>query len=70
MTSELAKKECKACDGDALRQFKNQLDGGWHFADEQRLEKTFKFPDFRHALQFTNASAKSTTSKGIIQIFF
>jgi 4a-hydroxytetrahydrobiopterin dehydratase len=61
MTSDLAKKECKPCDGgtpplkgDALKQIQNRLDGGWKVVDEQRLEKEFKFPDFRHALEFVN----------------
>jgi 4a-hydroxytetrahydrobiopterin dehydratase len=61
MSSELAKKECKPCDGatpalrgDALKQMQNRLNGGWQVLDEQRLEKQFKFPDFRHALEFVN----------------
>jgi 4a-hydroxytetrahydrobiopterin dehydratase len=61
MSSDLAKKECKACDGgtpplkgDALKQMQNRLTGGWQVPDEQRLEKQFKFPDFRHALEFVN----------------
>lgn len=61
MTSDLAKKECKPCDGktpplkgDALKQMQNRLNGGWKILDEQRLEKEFKFPDFRHALEFVN----------------
>ncbi len=71
MTSELAQKKCKACDGgtpplkgDALRQFKNQLDAGWHVADEQRLEKQFKFPDFLQALQFTNRVGEIAEKQG------
>ena len=61
MTSDLAKKECKPCDsktsplkGDALKQMQNHLNDGWRVLDEQRLEKQFKFPDFRHALDFVN----------------
>lgn len=61
MSFELARKECKPCDGgtpalkgDALKQMQSKLDGGWRVLDEQRLEKEFKFPDFRHALDFVN----------------
>jgi 4a-hydroxytetrahydrobiopterin dehydratase len=61
MSSDLAKKECKPCDGgtpalkgDALKQMQNRLNGGWQVRDEQRLEKEFKFPDFRKALDFVN----------------
>ena len=61
MTSDLAKKECKACDGgtpplkgDALKQMQNRLNGGWRVLGDQKLEKEFKFPDFRKALDFVN----------------
>src|SRR5215469_15025531 len=61
MSTDLAKKECKACEGgtprlqgDALKQMQNRLDGGWQVLDEQRLERQFKFPEFRHALEFVN----------------
>lgn len=61
MISELAKKECKPCDsktpplkGEALKQMQARLRGDWKVLDEQRLEKEFKFPDFRHALEFVN----------------
>lgn len=61
MDSELAKKECKPCDGgttalkgDALKQMQSRLNGGWQVLNEQKLEKQFKFPDFRQALDFVN----------------
>ncbi|HEU6447786.1 MAG TPA: 4a-hydroxytetrahydrobiopterin dehydratase [Verrucomicrobiae bacterium] len=62
MISELAKKECKPCDGgtpvlkgDALREMINKLgDSGWNVLEEKRLEKKFRFPDFRLALDFVN----------------
>ena len=61
MSSELAQKECKPCQGgtpalkgDALKKMQGQLDGGWRVLDEQRLEKEFKFPDFQKALNFVN----------------
>ena len=60
MKSNLAKTEGKSdgetpqLKGDSLRQFQDQLDGGWRVADGRKLEKQFKFPDFLQALQFTN----------------
>jgi 4a-hydroxytetrahydrobiopterin dehydratase len=61
MTSDLAKKECTTCDGktpalkgDALKQMQSRLSNGWEVLNEQKLEKKFKFPDFRHALEFVN----------------
>jgi 4a-hydroxytetrahydrobiopterin dehydratase len=62
MTSEPPKNE--PLKGDALRHFKSQLSGGWHFADEQRLEKQFKFPDFRKALDFTNRVGEIAEQQG------
>lgn len=61
MISDLAKKQCAAGDsktpplkGEALKQMQSRLGGGWEIQNEQRLEKKFKFADFRHALEFVN----------------
>ncbi|HEY1662345.1 MAG TPA: 4a-hydroxytetrahydrobiopterin dehydratase [Verrucomicrobiae bacterium] len=43
---------------------KDKLDGGWQVAQEQRLEKQFKFPDFRHALEFTNRVGEIAEEQG------
>jgi 4a-hydroxytetrahydrobiopterin dehydratase len=61
MSTELAKKECKPCEGgisplkgDVLKQLEGKLKGGWRVLNEQKLEKEFKFPDFKTALTFVN----------------
>lgn len=61
MNTELAKKECKPCTegtpalkGEALKQMQSRLGAGWQVLNEERLEKEFKFPDFRQALAFVN----------------
>ena len=71
MSSELAKKECKACDGgtpalkgDALKKLQNQLNNGWQVLNEQKLEKEFKFPDFRQALAFVNRVGEIAEEQG------
>jgi len=58
---ELAKKECKPCEGgtpplkgQALRQMQEGLKDGWRVVNEERLEREFKFPDFRQTLGFVN----------------
>jgi 4a-hydroxytetrahydrobiopterin dehydratase len=60
MPSELAKKQCQACEGgtppikgDELKFMLSQLGGNWKILND-RLEKQFKFPDFRSALKFVN----------------
>ena len=59
--SELAKLECiPSRGGDAplegrdLKDFLEKLGGGWQAIDDRQLEKTFKFKNFRQALDFTN----------------
>jgi 4a-hydroxytetrahydrobiopterin dehydratase len=58
--NELAAKKCEPCDsGKALPEAKvkelhKKLGQGWQIADGHHLEKTFKFKDFREALDFTN----------------
>lgn len=59
--SDLASKECVPCRGgvpplagDELSQLMAQLGGGWQVVDGHHLEKDFRFPDFRGALDFTN----------------
>jgi len=71
MKSELAKKHCKPCDGetpplkgDALRQMSQQLGGDWKVVNEHHLEKQFKFPDFRKALEFTNHVGRIAEEQG------
>ena len=61
MASELAKKDCQPCKGgtpplkgDALKQLQKQLGDGWQVQDEKKLEKEYKFPDFKQALAFVN----------------
>jgi 4a-hydroxytetrahydrobiopterin dehydratase len=59
--SELAKKECVPSSGEdvplkgsELDEYLNWLGGGWQTIEEHHLEKTYKFKDFRRALEFTN----------------
>jgi 4a-hydroxytetrahydrobiopterin dehydratase len=56
----LADKECIPCRGgvpplrgEQLRGFALELGGDWQVIDEQRLEKTYRFKNFREALAFT-----------------
>lgn len=60
-TCELSKKSCVPCKGgvlplkgEKLTQLYGQLKKGWKVFDEHHLEKTYVFPDFKSALQFTN----------------
>jgi 4a-hydroxytetrahydrobiopterin dehydratase len=60
MNTTLAQKACTACKGDeaplkgeALEKLRGQLGEGWSVDKEHHLEKTFKFDDFRQALDFT-----------------
>jgi 4a-hydroxytetrahydrobiopterin dehydratase len=70
MTS-LAEKECVPCKGDIpalkgaeLKDFENQLKGGWRVVNERQLEKDYKFKDFREALSFTNKVGDLAEAQG------
>lgn len=56
----LADRACTPCrggvpplKGEMLSRFQEELAGNWEVVDEQRLEKSFKFKNFREALDFT-----------------
>ena len=58
--SELASKTCIPCKGgvsplkgDAVCVLQKQVEG-WEVVEEHHLFRTFKFPDFRKALEFVN----------------
>ena len=58
---KLAEKECVPCKGgvpplkgDEITQHLGELSKGWKVIREHHLEKTYKFEDFRGALDFTN----------------
>jgi 4a-hydroxytetrahydrobiopterin dehydratase len=59
--SDLAQKQCVACKGsvpplagDELARLARELDTAWQVVNAHHLEREFKFPNFRQALQFTN----------------
>jgi 4a-hydroxytetrahydrobiopterin dehydratase len=69
--SALADRACVPCrgnipplKGEMLSQYQNQLAGGWEVKDEQRLEKTYKFKNFREALDFTVRVGELAESAG------
>lgn len=68
--SELASKTCVPCrggvpplKGEELTALQKQV-GGWNVAEEHHITKTFKFPDFRNALEFVNRVGKLAEQQG------
>jgi len=60
--SELALLECVPSRGEGsplkgpdLKDYLERLGGGWQAVDDHHLEKTYKFKNFRQALDFTNS---------------
>jgi len=58
--SDLASKQCVPCRGgvpplagEELDGYQGQLGGGWEVVEGHHLEKTYRFEDFRQALDFT-----------------
>jgi len=70
MMSELASKTCVPCrggvpplHGEELTKLEAQLQD-WNVVNEHHLERTFKFPDFRTALSFTNRVGELAEEQG------
>lgn len=68
--SELASKKCVPCKGgvpplkgEALLALQKQVEG-WDAVEEHHLFKTFKFPDFRKALDFVNKVGEIAEEQG------
>jgi 4a-hydroxytetrahydrobiopterin dehydratase len=61
MSSDLANRRCVPCAGGVpplkggdLAALLEQLDNGWSVVEQHRLEKKYRFKNFREALDFTN----------------
>ena len=68
--SELAAKTCVPCrggvpplKGEELKALTSQVTG-WVATDEHHIEKTFTFPDFLKALEFTNRVGELAEQQG------
>jgi len=69
--SELAKKKCvhwivgaEPLKGDRLQTLFKQLEEGWKLIEEKRIEKIYKFKDFKEALGFVNDLGKIAEEEG------
>ena len=70
-SSELADRRCVPCQGgttplkgESLAEIRRLLGGDWTVVDEHHLEKTYKFKNFREALDFTNAVGEIAEQEG------
>ncbi|MFQ5664499.1 MAG: 4a-hydroxytetrahydrobiopterin dehydratase [Terriglobia bacterium] len=68
--TDLASKTCVPCrggvpplKGEELASLQKQVEG-WNVAEAHHITKTFKFPDFRHALTFVNRVGKLAEQQG------
>jgi 4a-hydroxytetrahydrobiopterin dehydratase len=59
--ADLASRECVPCRGgvpplrgEELARLARELGGDWRVVDEHHLEKQYRFPNFRDALDFVN----------------
>lgn len=69
--SELAKKKCVPCTvgtppltGKELQRTFKELEDGWELIEEKRIEKTYRFKDFKGALAFVNDLGKIAEEQG------
>jgi len=68
--SQLASKTCVPCRGEVpalkgeqLHAFSHQLPN-WNVVNEHHISRTFKFPDFRKALEFVNRVGEVAEQQG------
>jgi 4a-hydroxytetrahydrobiopterin dehydratase len=71
--TELKQQKCEACTSDSnpvtqteIEQLKPQIPG-WEIVEREgilRLEKVYKFPDFKSAIAFTNAVGEEAETAG------
>ncbi len=68
--SDLAAKHCVPCrggvpplKGEQLRAFSAQV-AGWDVVEEHHITKTFKFPDFKTALDFVSKAGAIAEAEG------
>jgi 4a-hydroxytetrahydrobiopterin dehydratase len=59
--TELAQQECAPCKGEIsplkgedLSRYSRLISANWHVVNDHHLERTYKFKNFREALDFTN----------------
>ncbi len=71
MTRSLASMECVPCKGgvpplghDEIGSYLADLGGDWHVVEDHHLEKTYRFTNFREALDFTNRVGELAESVG------
>lgn len=69
--SDLSHKKCIPCSGATPRlrgkeieSFFQQLSPGWKVVEDRHLEKEYTFPDFKHALEYTNGIGEIAESEG------
>ena len=67
----LANRDCEPCESGGgrlktpmIKALMKQLPGKWKLQGSRQLEKTFKFPDFKKALKFTNRVGKIAEEQG------
>ena len=67
----LARQKCEPCEGGAsalldqeIREMASQQHGGWMVVENHHLSNSYKFQDFRQALEFTNRVGELAEAEG------
>ncbi len=68
---DLIQKKCQACEGgtkplrpDLIEDLKKQINPGWQVVDGKKIQREFKFKNFREAMVFINKIADLAESEG------
>ncbi len=71
MNEDLSKEKCIPCSigtppmvGDELREMLDEIGPTWQLVEEKQIEKSFKFKDFKSALEFVNQVGEIAEEEG------
>lgn len=70
MSADLSKRHCTACEGGSSPLTREEIDTlkrqlkGWKLLDDKKIEKEWKFKDFKQALHFTNQIGEIAEAEG------
>jgi len=68
---DLSRQSCQPCrqggaplTAEKIREYKKALDKDWQVIEEHHMERTFRFKNFKQALEFTNSVGQIAEKQG------
>ena len=71
MENDLSKKKCVPCEGgtppltkEEIGQFQNKINNSWELIEGDKIEREWKFEDFKETIEFVNKVADISEEEG------